>query len=40
MTTTRVATSRMPSMPLNALAESAALPSGPAMWTARPFALL
>ncbi len=40
MTTTRVAYSRTPSIPLNALAESAALPSGPVMWTATPFALL
>src|SRR5580692_11681805 len=36
ITTARVATSRMPSMPLNELAESAALPSGPAMYTASP----
>src|SRR5580693_5811562 len=33
MTTSRVAISRVPSMPLNELAESAALPSGPAMYT-------
>src|SRR5260370_33849615 len=40
MTTAGVAPSKMPSMPLNALAESAALPGGPVMWTARPFAWL
>src|SRR6476661_2962135 len=36
MTTASAEKSRTPSMPLNALPESAALPSGPAMWTVRP----
>src|SRR6202012_5882707 len=36
ITTARVAISRVPSMPLNELAESAALPSGPAMYTDSP----
>jgi hypothetical protein len=36
ITTARVAISRVPSMPLNELAESAALPSGPAMCTDSP----
>src|SRR5258708_7434985 len=38
MTIARVANSRVPLIPLNDLAESAAVPSGPAMWTARPCA--
>ncbi len=38
ITTAKVASSKMPSMPLNELAESAALPSGPAMCADNPAA--
>src|ERR1700761_6142100 len=38
ITTARVAISKVPSMPLNELAESAALPSGPVMYTDIPAA--
>src|SRR5215469_11257363 len=38
MTTASAANSKVLSMPLNALLESAALPSGPVMWTAMPAA--
>ena len=36
MTTTSVAYSRVPSMPSNASAESAAVAAGPVTWTLRP----
>ena len=38
ITTISVAVSKVPSIPLNELAESAALPSGPVICVARPFA--